>query len=109
MLFPFVFILLLLQIKLLWTFMYSFSVNIHFHKCPRVWLLGFMLSAYFVLQVTDKPFQGYSTILYSHHERSSFTASLPAEKLYIVILSLDILLDMQFFSTYFQKLLIQFI
>lgn len=89
--------------------MYSFSVNIHFHKCPRVWFLDCVLNAYFVLQVTDKPFQGYYTILHSHHERSSFTASLTAEKLYIAILSLDILLDRQFFSTYFQKLLIQFI
>lgn len=68
-----------------------------------------MVSVYFVLQVNDKPFQVYYTILYSHHERTSFTAFLSAEKLYIAILSLDILLDMQFFSTYFQKLLIQFI
>lgn len=101
--FSFVFILLLLQIKLLWTFMYSFfcggyTFSFFWDKCPpRVWLLACMVSAYFVLQVPDKPFQSYYAILRSHHERSSFTASLPAEKLDIAILSLDILLGMQYF------------
>ena len=62
----------LLLIKLLWTFsdkfLWGYKFPFLWNKCPSVYLMGWMVSVYLVLQETANCFHSGSTILHPHQQ-----------------------------------------